>query len=691
MTKDSRYDILFEPVRIGPVTTRNRFYQVPHCNGMGHRDPSGMAAMRGVKAEGGWGVVCTEETEIHHSADLTPYIELRIWDDRDIPMLSRMVDAVHAHGALAGIELVHNGMHVPNSFTREVPLGPAHRPIETSNHEPVQARAMDRQDIANFRRWHRNAALRARKAGFDIVYAYAGHNMTTTQHFLSRRHNDRTDEYGGNLENRARLFREIIEDTKDTIGDTCAVAVRMSVDEMLGSEGITKEESLEVIAMLAELPDLWDIVMSGWSNDSQTSRFSPEGFQEPFVAGIKSLTTKPVVGVGRFTSPDAMVSQIRRGILDLIGAARPSIADPFLPRKIEEGRIDEIRECIGCNICVSGDNTMSPIRCTQNPTMGEEWRRGWHPERIRAKESDTKVLVIGTGPSGLECARALGLRGYEVALAEASTEPGGRVAKECGLPGLAAWGRVRDYRVQALHRLPNVEVFYDSALDAGHVLEFGFDHVVVATGATWRADGIARFHMQPIEIADDAIVLAPDDLFSGQRPEGHVVVYDDDHYYMGGVLAELLVSEGNTVTLITPAADVSNWTHNTLEQARIQTRLLELGVEIVALRAVTAVRRDRVESACVYTGRKRESTSDCCVLVTARLPENQLYLDLQSRREEWADAGIRSVQTIGDAAAPATIAHAVYAGHRYAQELDGPELGDAPPFKRELPRPVELA
>ena len=152
------------------------------------------------------------------------------------------------------------------------------------------------------------------------------------------------------------------------------------------------------------------------------------------------MTSKPVVGVGRFTSPDSMVAQIRRGILDFIGAARPSIADPFLPKKIEEGRLEDIRECIGCNICVSGDYTITPIRCTQNPTMGEEWRKGWHPEIISAKGSEDAVLIVGAGPAGLECARALGQRGYRVHLAEAGEELGGRVAKESRLPGLAEWG-----------------------------------------------------------------------------------------------------------------------------------------------------------------------------------------------------------------------------------------------------------
>jgi dimethylamine/trimethylamine dehydrogenase len=126
----------------------------------------------------------------------------------------------------------------------------------------------------------------------------------------------------------------------------------------------------------------------------------------------------------------------------LIGAARPSIADPFLPSKISEGRAGDIRECIGCNICVSGDFTMSPIRCTQNPAMGEEFRRGWHPERIRARQSSARILIVGAGPAGLEAARALGQRGYEVVLTEATRELGGRVAAESRLPGLHEWKRV---------------------------------------------------------------------------------------------------------------------------------------------------------------------------------------------------------------------------------------------------------
>jgi len=689
MPRDPRYDILFEPVRIGPVTAKNRFYQVPHCNGMGYRDVSAMARMRGVKAEGGWGVVCTEQVEFHHSSEITPFIELRLWDERDIPALARMADAVHAHGALAGIELAYNGMNGPNFYSREVPLGPSHLPIATFTNDPVQARAMDKQDIANLRRWHRQAALRGKQAGFDIVYVYAAHGFGGLNYFMSRRHNTRSDEYGGSLENRIRLIREIVEDTKEAVGDSCAVAVRFTVDELLGEAGLHKDEAHEMIGLMAELPDLWDLVLAGWENDSQTSRFGEQGLQEPFVAGVKQLTSKPVVGVGWFTSPDTMVSQIKRGILDLIGAARPSIADPFLPRKIEEGRLEEIRECIGCNICVSGDMVMAPIRCTQNPTMGEEWRRGWHPERIEPKGSADKVLVVGAGPAGMECARALGHRGYEVVLAEAGTERGGRVVREAALPGLSAWIRVKDYREQQLQVMTNVETYFDSRLSADDVLAFGFAHVAVATGATWRRDGIARTLLQPIPIGDKALVLTPDDLMAGRRPAGRrVVLYDDDHFYMGAVLAELLAREDFEVTLVTPAAEVSNWTFNTLEQGFIQKRVLELGVAVRPHHSLAAARADAAIASCVFTGRKVEIPADALVVVTARLPDDRLYLDLKAREADWAEAGIKSVTVIGDACAPGPIAYAVYAGHRYARELDGPDIGDAVPFKREL---TELA
>jgi dimethylamine/trimethylamine dehydrogenase len=675
MTRDPRYDILFEPVRIGPVTARNRFYQVPHCTGIGWTQPETIARLRGIKAEGGWAVVATEETEIHPSADCEPFHEGRLWDDRDIPALAMTADAIHEHGALAAIEIMHHGASVANWGTRMAPMGPSHRPIIYGY--PVQARAVDKQDIRDLRRWHRDAALRSKRAGFDIVYVYATHDLSIAQQFLERRKNDRTDEYGGSLENRVRLLRELIEDTKEAVGDRCAVAVRFCADELIGEAGLTHDgEARDVIAMLAELPDLWDVNISNWPNDSQTSRFAKEGFQEEYTSFVKKLTTKPVVGVGRFTSPDTMVSQIKRGILDFIGAARPSIADPFLPKKIEDGRIDDIRECIGCNMCVSSDYTSTNLRCTQNPTMGEEWRRGWHPEIIAPKKSEGSVLVVGAGPAGLEAALSAARRGFEVHLAEATSELGGRVTRESRLPGLSEWARVRDWRVGQLERMPNVSIYRDSALTAEHVLEFGARHVAIATGSTWRRDGVGRESGFALPGFDRQTVHTPDDIMAGRDPEqSPVIIWDDDHYYMGGVVAELCRYAGHEVCLVTTAAMVSAWTVNTLESMPIAKRMARIGVEVMPYTSVTGFDGNAAQLTSVLTGETSMRPAGSLVTITARLPVDGLYLELGQRRDRWAAAGVVTVTRIGDCWAPSTIQQAVYTGHKWARELDEePEL-----------------
>ncbi|MGI8571117.1 MAG: FAD-dependent oxidoreductase [Solirubrobacteraceae bacterium] len=677
---DSRYDVLFEPVQLGPVTARNRFFQVPHCNGMGHLRPAALAEMRGVKAEGGWAVVCTEEVEFHWASDLAPFAEGSLIDDDDLPMHELMVERVHEHGSLAGCELVHSGRTAANLEVRVPPMGVTAMPVAGTH--PVQARAMSSRDIADLRRWHRQGVQRAMRAGYDLVYVYAGHALATLQTFLSRRFNTRTDAYGGSLENRARLLREVLEDTLELAAGRVAVVCRICVDELIGEGGLERGEIEELLGTLGEMPDVWDFMVGDWDFDSLTSRFGDEGYQEPYVRGLKALTSKPVVGVGRFTSADTMVRMVREGVLDLIGSARPSIADPFLPNKIREGRWEDIRECIGCNICVASDWTISSLRCTQNPTVGEEWRRGWHPERIRPKASDKKVLVVGAGPAGLEAAVSLGQRGYEVVLAEAEPrELGGRVTLEARLPGLAAWIRVLDYRLAQLRRLRNVEIARGSAVSTQEVLGYDFDHVAVATGSRWRNDGVGRAALNPLPIDSAVEVLTPDQLLRGALPVGErVVLYDDDHYYMGGALAELLATAGKQVVLVTPQALVSAWTEYTMEQSRIHARLAQAGVTIVTSRMLSAAGAGEMRLACVFTGREETLQADSLVLVTARLPNDELALEL-------AGAGNGPVvQAIGDALAPGTIASAVWDGHRYAEELDDPAAQDqdSVPFRREL-------
>jgi len=657
MPRDPRFDLLFEPVEIGPVTAPNRFYQVPHCTGMGYRRPNSVAALRGVKAEGGWGTVCTEYCSIHPSSDDEPFPSASIWDDGDIKAMSMTVEAIHEHGALAGIELWHGGAGSANHYSRETPLGPYSMPAGVD--DPLQTKAMEKSDIKDLKRWHLEAARRAKRAGFDIIYVYACHWYLLRQFLLPS--NQRTDEYGGSLENRARLLKELIIETKEEVGDTCAVAVRFSASTSGEDDDQDTAEPREMLELLADLPDLWDITVHDYSYEMGTSRFVPEAGLEQTMSWVKSVTDKPVVSVGRFTSPETMLRLVRQGVVDLVGAARPSIADPFIPTKIAEGRDDEIRECIGCNICYVGDQTGTPIRCTQNPTMGEEWRKGWHPEYIPEKGSDSSVLIVGGGPAGLEAAVALGKRGYEVALTEARRDLGGRVALESRLPGLAQWGRVRDWRLTMIEKLKIVDYFLESEIDEDQILEYGADHVVIATGAKWRRDGVGSEHNEPIPGWDSPTVITPDDILDGFQPESPVVVYDDDHYYIGGVIAELLRRDGLDVTLVTPANQISTWTRHTEEQYRIQQRIVELDITIETGMALAGIGADHAVLESIYTGNTKEIGAATVVMATSRTPQDALYHSL---------VGQMAIERIGDCLAPGTIATAVYSGHRFARELD---------------------
>ena len=679
------YARLFEPVQIGPVVTKNRFYQVPHCCGMGHVRPRAHAAMRGVKAKGGWGVVSTEEAEIHPSSDLAPYAEQRIWDKKDIPALHLMTEAVHEHGALAAIELTHSGHNSTNLFSRIPAMSPNAQAVNFLY--PKQARRMNKKDISDFRAWHRQAALNAKAAGFDIVYVYAGHGMSVAQQFILPDMNNRSDEYGGSLENRLRLTRELLEETRDAIGDSCGIAFRFAVDELKGKDGMQfQEEGRAVVEMLAEYPDLWDVNVSDWSNDSQTSRFQPEeAYQMPYVEFVKSITTKPVVGVGRLTSPDLMVKLVEGGALDLIGAARPSIADPYLPNKIKEQKTDQIKECIGCNICVSSDNFTVPIRCTQNPTMGEEWRRGWDPEYIKPKITDQRALVVGSGPSGLECTVQLARRGYQVILAESENELGGRVLFESSLRGLSAWKRVVDNRVHEILQKSNIEVYKESRLKVEHIDELGINNIFLATGSSWRKDGIGRSRRKPIPGLETITVYSPEEAVQNYKDiKGPIVIYDDEQGYLAGVVADHLIAKNIEIVFVTPASVVSPWTDSTLEQKRVQAALISSGVKIMCNQSISKIENSTAQLECAYTGSITELPCETIVMVTERISDTTLYDSLVQNNQEGKTQ--YNVQIIGDAEAPGLIADAVYLGHLAAQNFEADEADiQKGMFMREMP------
>jgi dimethylamine/trimethylamine dehydrogenase len=348
MARDPKHDILFQPIKIGPKTLRNRFYQVPHCIGAGSDRPGFQAAHRSLKAEGGWAGINTEYCSIHPESDDTHRLSARIWDEGDVRNLRAMCDHIHHFGALAGVELWYGASHAPCMESRATPRGPSQYASEFET--LTYCKEMDFDDIAMVQQYYVDAALRSRDAGFDIIYVYGAHSYLPVQ-FLSPYYNKRRDKYGGSLENRARFWLETLEKVRRAVGHDSAIATRFAVDTLYGGSGVEVEnDGMKFVGMADPLVDLWDVDVGDiaeWGEDAGPSRFYQQGHQVPWTRFVKQVAKKPVLGVGRFTDPEKMTEIVTKGIADIIGAARPSISDPWLPKKIEEGRYERVHLPLG--------------------------------------------------------------------------------------------------------------------------------------------------------------------------------------------------------------------------------------------------------------------------------------------------------------------------------------------------------
>lgn len=710
MARDPKYDVLFQPIPIGPKVLRNRFYQVPHCIGAGSDKPGFQAAHRSLKAEGGWAAMNTEYCSIHPESDDTHRVSARIWDEGDVRNLRAMTDEVHRHGALAGIEMWYGGAHAPCMESRATPRGPSQYASEFES--LTYCKEMDLDDIAQVQQYYVDAALRARDAGFDIVYVYGAHSYLPLQ-FLSPYYNKRTDKYGGSLGNRARFWLETLEKVRRAVGDDCAIATRFAVDTLYGPGHVEVErDGMGFVEMADALVDLWDVDVGDiaeWGEDAGPSRFYQQGHQVPWTRFIKQVSKKPVLGVGRYTDPEKMTEIVTKGYADIIGAARPSIADPFLPKKIEEGRIDDIRVCIGCNVCISRwEIGGPPMICTQNATAGEEYRRGWHPEVFPKSRTSDSVLVVGAGPSGSECTRVLLERGYTVHLYDTAEKIGGHLNGIVTLPGLGEWGYHRDYRETQITKLLKKSkqsqlMLGQKPITADEILNYGADKVVIATGSAWNTDGTNCLSHDPIPGADASRPdqLTPEQVLSGKKPIGkRVVILNADPYFMAPSLAEKLAAAGHEVTIVS-GVHLANYMHFTLEYPNMMRRLHELHVTELGDHFCSRIEPGRMEiyniwgegSRRGYRGpgvlprdpnkTQRWLEFDSLVLVTGRHSEDRLFRELKARQGEWAANGIQGVYVIGDAEAPRLIADATFSGHRVAREIEEANPQLPKPYRRE--------
>lgn len=693
MSRDKRHDILFEPIKIGPKTLRNRFWQVPHCNGAGSDRPGFQAKHRGTKAEGGFAAVFTEVCMVSSDSDSMPWVASKLVDKGDIRNLRLMTDEVHKHGGLAGVEITHGSSFCFNAESRMPGRAPSQVPNEMDGMS--SARAITVPEIRKMQRDHIDCALRAREAGFDLLTIFCG-LATVPNYFLYPWNNKRTDQYGGSLENRARFTIELMEMLRDEIKD-CAIGIRFPIDTLeepygYGDKGVrAQEDGVGFIRLLDDLVDYWDINIGtlNWGEDAGSSRFFETNHEAPYTRYAKTVSKKPVVNVGRFTDPDVMVTAINSGQCDIIGMARPSIADPFLPRKIEEGRYEDIRECIGCNICVSRwEKGGPPIWCTQNTTAGEEYRRDWHPEKFTpTKTPEPAIMVVGAGPAGLECAMVLGKRGYEtVQLVDAQDRVGGHLNWVAKLPGFGTWQRVVDWRKGQIERHTNVGIELNTRLTYDDILNYGASHVIFATGSRWDTTGMNAPTHDLIGGADASHphVVTPDQYCVEGKPVGHrVVVIDCDAYFMGSAMAIQLAERGHQVTYVTYNESVGPYLRYTLEEQRTHEKLVNLGVEMHGQKLPLSVENGVAVFVDKWSSRPLELAYDSIMLVTHRTSDCALYDRLQANPEAMEEAGIKSIHLIGDAHTPGMIAQSTFSGARLAREFDTPDPDQHQPFIRE--------
>ncbi|MEA3109992.1 MAG: dimethylamine/trimethylamine dehydrogenase, partial [Gammaproteobacteria bacterium] len=384
---------------------------------------------------------------------------------------------------------------------------------------------------------------------------------------------------------------------------------------------------------------------------------------------------------------------------------RPSIADPFLPMKISEGRVSDIRECIGCNICVSKFQQGGQIMCTQNVTIGEEYRRGWHPEKFVRTLEPCSVLVVGGGPAGMECARILGERGYTVHLREADKELGGHWKSIATLPRLSEWGRVITYRQAQLEKLrKNVDVHLGiGRMSAEDVLQYGADRVVIATGSHWCTDGRGA-NYGPIAGADASLphVLTPEQIMQGKPVAGErVLILDGDGHFMGITLAELMANQGKQVTYVCDASDVSEYGVFTMESGNNKRMMFEKRIKTYCNHWIDRIEPGRVRLSYLYkfgpdligpgtgavprkdNGGEFDLEIDAVILVTSRYSDTHLWRELKARKAEWAANDVQDVFRVGDCKAPTQLNQTLWDAHRLAREFDSPHPAYPLPWIRE--------
>ena len=659
----SKYPNVFNPIRLGPIELRNRFYSAPH--GM----PISLAGVptddylhyNVARARGGVGLIMLSLTVPERSSGAQPRPNV----NGAIPAFRAVADAVHAEGAKLFGEPFYQwcatGSWQPFSPSAPI-LGPSVSQYQLLDRRAA-TREMSKHDILAMTAALEQAVRNLRDAGLDGIMLHVSHGAVLEQ-FLSPYFNRRTDEYGGSLENRMKLLLDTLDGVRAAAGPDMAVGIRLNCDELLrGGYGTDDAYTILKTVSDARLIDFADLDIA--VEPEQFHLGMPPVFVEPhvyapYVQAVRSAAGKvPVLSVlGRLTSVADAEAAIASGLCDMVGAARALIAEPDLVANARDGREELSRTCIACNACMAG--FMEGVQaCAINPITYRE--RHWGAVTLVPDAESRRVVVIGGGPAGLEAARVAALRGHRVVLFEARTALGGALALWANLPAREFYRKAIDWWAADLDRL-GVDVRLGAAVDANAILAEAPDAVMLATGARYSRTGRSNFLDREIPGHDRPFVFHPEEILLGTaHPRGRIVVLDAEGLHTGVGVAELLAAAGHDVELLSPSfAPVGARVFDTQDMPYIMKRLHQAGVRLGMMSYVSAIGENEIDVYDVHSQRARKIENvDAIVLSTGREPINDLEVALDGKVDQFL--------VIGDALAPRVWTTAAYEGHLFAR------------------------
>jgi 2,4-dienoyl-CoA reductase-like NADH-dependent reductase (Old Yellow Enzyme family) len=672
-----QFPLLLSELKIRNHTLKNRIFFAPTCpswtNGPHLAQFNALAApYYEERAAGGAGLIIIGSTHVHESSIAGPLALPGLWNDSQIGGFAEVADAVHRHGAKLAVQLRHSGIKATPYLKQD----PAYdydatwyslAPSQLAHGEfpgGSIAKEMSDAEVSEIVTAHATAARRAIDAGLDGIEIHLGHGYMGWQ-FLSPLYNKRTDAWGGNYENRLRFCTEVLNQTREAIGDTPFLGFRISSTSLWPGD-LEEPDILQIVQDLQSRTDVDFLNVSVGAHHQWI--ISPMHFQGGWERGyaqrLRQVSTTPVLAVGRITTPEVAEELLRDGVADGVGLARQMIADPDWAVKVAAGQAEDIRRCVAANHCWKSVSRGQRVQCVYNPEVGREAR--WGRRSARQAAVPKRIVVIGGGPAGLEFTRVAGARGHHVVLLERSQQLGGHVLLHSRLPGRSEYGQIATWLADQAGKVADIRLGVDVGPDElAEICEAeNADHVVISTGSRICRDGWQGWTGTALPGADLASCYGWDQIISGTvSPSGHVVVIDDQADHVGPLVAVHLATHGaDTVRLVTRWPMVATETTGDSYLEWIMPQVYQHNVGLLVDHFVRQIGPHSVTLYNVYApDQVTEVPADAVVMVTGRRSADHLS---KVARELPVTA-----EVIGDALSPRGTYEAVYEGHRHARNV----------------------